>query len=178
MASLGDYDCCNSCAQIIGNRNKSITGCGHMFHVECLVRCMDIDTRCIVCREDLNQYAFDKPDITEEPKEGENYGSDFWLIRSCVKTNQLTYMHYDNTEYGDGGDREYSLKRDIESYIDSSFMKNNPEYLRACFMNDNLDIAKVLIDLNFAIPKNLNFKYVKRSAQVLEMIKAAKNRKK
>ena len=45
---------CGVCLDDCGEKNISITECGHKTHIECLIRVLSMSDNCIYCRKKLN----------------------------------------------------------------------------------------------------------------------------
>ena len=89
---------CSICLEPLdSNKNFSVTECGHQFHTSCLSKCVVINGKCPLCR---NQITDDKINLT--PSEIERI-INRTINRSIVNGTFYTMLYYtSNAQYIDG----------------------------------------------------------------------------
>jgi hypothetical protein len=91
---------CGVCLDDCGEKNISITECGHKTHIECLIRVLSTSDNCIYCRKKLNlqNKPLDKPQFEE------------------IQITQFEYRRFDDEQHIDDDDTPSFIKMFWEKF--------------------------------------------------------------
>jgi hypothetical protein len=93
---------CPICFEVVGEINRTVTECGHVFCTKCLLRSYDLNTACPCCRYVLN----------EREEEDDYSDDDEYYIEDPVTDDENDWSTIDGDEDDEEDDSDWSTVHD------------------------------------------------------------------